>query len=212
MMMNFIRTLGLLILLCVTQVFSQGKMTEFSVGLLGPADAKGGFYGGVNFGRMVDENVGMSLGVHVYHSSYTKETEVGGEKVGQADPTTVITELEQSATMIPLFFQLHYVGPITPKLDLKVSAGIGYELLWNSVTNFNGADKSQFFSGFGWNIGAGVSLPISRASDFYGEVFYHGGAPSRDQGKTETGLPVRSEIDMGGLGFRIGIRLYSFGL
>ena len=194
-------------------VFSQGKMTEFNAGLLAPKDAKSGFYGGVNFGRMVDENIGVSLGVHVYYSSYTKEEKVGASKDGQIVISDKATELDQSATLIPLFFQLHYTGPITQSMDLKVTAGVGYEFLWNSVTNFDeGKDATDFFSGFGWNVGAGISLPISCASDFYGEVFYHGGAPSREAGKTKEGLPVRSEIDMGGLGVRIGLRLYSFGL
>ncbi|NOG45483.1 MAG: outer membrane beta-barrel protein [Calditrichaeota bacterium] len=197
----------------VSLLFSQGKMTEFNIGLLGPTDAESGFYGGLNLGRMVDENVGVSLGVHVYHSSYTKESRVGENKDGQIVISETATELDQSATLIPLFFQLHYTGPITNALDLKVTAGVGYELLWNSITNFElEKDGTDFYSGFGWNVGAGVSLPISRASDFYGELFYHGGSPSRDAGKTEEGFPVRSEIDMGGLGVRIGLRLYTFGL
>ncbi len=197
----------------VNFAFSQGKMTEFNIGLLGPKDAESGFYGGLNMGRMVDENIGVSLGLHVYHSSYTKESKVGEEENGQIVISETATELDQSATLIPLFFQLHYIGPITKSLDLKVTAGVGYQLLWNSVTKFEAEkDRTEFFSGFGWNVGAGVSLPISRASDFYGEAFFHGGSPSREAGKTKEGFPVRSEIDMSGLGFRIGLRLYSFGL
>ncbi|MCB0281690.1 MAG: hypothetical protein H6627_03545 [Calditrichae bacterium] len=194
-------------------IFAQGKMTEFSAGLLAPKDAKSGFYGGVNFGRMVDERVGISLGVHVYYSSYTKSSKVGENVNGQIVISQEATELDQSATLIPIYFQLHFVGPITKSLDLKVTGGVGYELLWSSVTNFQKKiDGTQFFSGFGWNIGAGVSLPISRASDFYGELFYHGGSPSRDEGKTEEGLPVSSEINMHGLGLRVGLRIYNFGI
>lgn len=201
------------VLTMVNFAYSQGKMTEFSAGLLNPKDAESGFYGGINLGRMVDENIGVSLGIHVYRSSYTKEDTYRKNKDGQVEISETTTRLDQSATLIPVLFQLHYTGPITQSLDLKVTVGAGYELLWNSVTNFElGKDGTEFFSGFGWNVGAGVSLPISRASDFYSEVFYHGGTPSRDRGKTDQGLPVRSEIDMGGLGIRIGLRLYTFGL
>lgn len=193
--------------------FAQNKMTEFNVGLLAPTDAESGFFGGVNIGRMVDEKIGISLGLHVYHSSYTKEEKVGDGTSGQTQSSSIATELEQSATLIPLFFQLHYVGAITEALDLKVTAGLGYELLWNSYTNFaQKIDDTDFLSGFGWLISAGVSLPISSASDFYGEVLYHGGSPSKDAGKNELGYPVRTEVDMGGLGVRIGIRLYNFGI
>ena len=201
------------VLTIVTLAFSQGKMTEFNAGLLAPTDAEGGFYGGLNLGRMVDENIGVSLGVHVYYSSYTKKEKVGEKIDNLIKASDEALRFDQSATLIPLFFQLHYTGPITQSLDLKVTAGVGYELLWNSITNFETKKEgTDFYSGFGWNVGAGVSLPISRASDFYGEVFYHGGSPSRDAGKTEEGLPVRSEIDMSGLGVRIGLRLYTFGL
>ncbi len=194
-------------------LFAQNRMTEFSVGLLGPKDAQGGFYGGINFGRMVDENIGVSVGVHVYRSSYTKKSQIGEDNgSGQIVISTQQYELDQSATLIPLFFQLHYVGQITRSLDLRVTAGVGYELLWNSIQNYvTSQDATQFFSSFGWNVGAGLSIPISRAADFYGEAFYHGGTPSRDAGKTEAGLPVSSMVDMSGIGARIGVRLYGFG-
>ena len=204
-----------LIFMLVGSAFSQTKMTEFNVGILNPKDAESGFYGGINIGRMVDEKIGVSLGIHVYRSSYTKESKVGevDQSSGQIVISQTATELDQSATLIPLFFQLHYTGPISQILDLKVTAGLGYEFLWNSVTNFKeNKDRTDFFSGFGWQVSAGVSIPISSASDFYGEVLYHGGTPSSDEGKTEEGLPLRTEVDMSGLGIRIGLRLYSFGL
>lgn len=206
-----------ILILCLSlvgQLFSQNKMTEFNVGLLGPSDAEGGFFGGVSMGRMVDEKIGISLGLHFYRSSYTKESKIGTrDNTGQVVTSETATELDQSATLIPLFFQLHYTGAITQSLDLKVTAGLGYEFLWNSVTKFeDNIDRTDFFSGFGWQVAAGVSLPISSASDFYGEVLYHGGAPSKDAGKTEEGFPVRTEVDMSGLGIRIGLRLYNFGI
>lgn len=194
--------------------FSQNKMTEFNAGFLVPNDAETGFFGGINFGRMVDERIGVSLGIHVYHSSYTKESKVGVDNgSGQIVISQTATELDQSATLIPLLFQLHYTGPITQKLDLKITAGLGYEFLWNSVTNFKeNKDRTDFFDGFGWMVSGGISIPISSASDFYGEILYHGGKPSSNEGKTEEGLPLRTEVDMSGLGVRIGLRLYSFGL
>lgn len=209
------KLLGIFIIIFVfnSTSFSQNKMTEFNAGFLAPKDAETGFFGGLNLGRMVDERIGVSLGIHVYHSSYTKEATVSTGQTGQTQSKTKITKLKQSATLIPLFFQLHYTGPITQSLDLKVTAGIGYEFLWNSYTNFEDhIDDSDFFNGFGWMVSSGISIPISSASDFYGEVLYHGGTPSKNQGKNEQGFPVRTEVDMSGLGIRIGLRLYSFGI
>lgn len=202
-----------IVLMLTSGLFAQNRITEFTVGLLRPSDAQSGFYGGVNFGRMVDEKIGVSVGVHVYRSSYTKKSQIGEKNPsGQIVISTTQYELDQSATLIPLFFQLHYVSPVTNSLDLRITGGVGYELLWNSVQNYvTSQDATQFFSAFSWNLGAGLSMPISRAADFYGEAFYHGGVPSRDAGKTEAGLPVSSQIDMSGLGIRLGIRLYGFG-
>jgi Outer membrane protein beta-barrel domain len=213
LMKNILFILAFVISLSGT-AFSQNKMTELNVGLLAPTDAESGFFGGINLGRMVDEKIGISLGIHVYHSSYTKESKVGEDNgSGQIETSQTATELDQSATLIPLFFQIHYTGPITQVLDLKVTAGLGYEFLWNSITNFKeGKERTDFFSGFGWNVSAGVSIPISSASDFYGEVLYHGGTPSTSEGKTDEGLPLRTEVDMSGIGIRIGLRLYSFGI
>jgi len=210
--MRLFKTMAMLLILSGS-LFAQSRITEFSVGLLGRTDARSGFYGGVNMGRMVDDKIGVSVGVHVYHSSYTKKSLIG-EKTpsGQIVISTQQFELEQNATLIPIFFQLHYVGQITKSLDLRVTGGVGYEFLWNSIQNYvSKQNNTQFFSAFSWHLGAGLSIPISRAADFYGEAFYHGGTPSRDAGKTELGLPVSSEVDMSGLGVRVGVRLYGFG-
>ena len=89
-------------------LFAGNRMTEFNVGLLSPADAERGFYGGLNMGRMVDENVGVSMGFNVYRSSYTKKSTIGEkDQSGQIGISTQQYELDQSATAIPLFFQLH---------------------------------------------------------------------------------------------------------
>jgi hypothetical protein len=114
--------------------------------------------------------------------------------------------------MVPVYFQLHYVGGLSQALQLRISAGVGYAFLWNNFTNYETEeDKTQFFHGFAWNVAAGVSHPLSRASDVFGEIVYYSGKPSRDAGETEIGLPVRSEIDMSGIGLRFGIRIYGFG-
>lgn len=201
-----------ILLVMSSGLMAQSRFTEFKAGLLMPSDAQSGFLGGVNFGRAVDENIGTSLGIDVFRRSYTKETTVAEYNVGEGDFTEIARELDQSITLIPIYFQLHFVGGLSQAVQLRFSAGVGYELLWNNINNYQtGEDKTQFFHGFGWNVSGGASYPLSRASDIFGEVIYHSGKPSRDAGETEAGLPVRSEIDMSGIGFRFGIRIYGFG-
>ncbi|MBD3223149.1 MAG: outer membrane beta-barrel protein [Caldithrix sp.] len=203
----------LIVMLIQNFGFTQTKFTEFKAGVLNPENAKTGFMGGVNFGRSVDENVGVSFAADVYRRSYTDET-----VIYQAETSNGVveeqfqTESEQSTTMIPLFFQLHYQGPVSNIFNIRVSGGLGYEFLWNSITNYNtGEDNTKFFHGFGWHVDLGAMYPLSRASDIFAEVTYHGGKPGKGEGKNEAGLPIRKEINMSGFGVRIGMRIYNFG-
>jgi hypothetical protein len=112
--------------------------------------------------------------------------------------------------MLPLMVKLVYLTEVAPKLDLRINGGIGYTFLWNTAAFYEeGIEESQFFSGFAWQIGAGISLPVSRAADFFGEINYFSSTPSRDEGETAAGLPKRTEVDMSGFMLRLGIRLYN---
>ncbi|MGD9899436.1 MAG: outer membrane beta-barrel protein [Calditrichaceae bacterium] len=210
--MKKIITFTFLLFMMISTSYAQHPFTEFKVGFLDPSGASTGFYGGVNFGRAVDENVGVSLGLDVYRRSYTEETVIKNVEVGEGVRQDIAKSIDQSITMIPIFLQFHYTGNLSPVFNLRVTGGFGYELLWNGVTNYETKeDDTEFYGGWGWHLDAGVSYPLSRASDLYGEVTYTGGSPSRDAGETADGLPVRSEIDMSGFGARIGIRLYGLG-
>jgi hypothetical protein len=192
-------------------VSAQQKFTEFHAGALVPYDAKTGFIGGLSFGRMLDENIGWGAEIDVYRRTYTQEENVA-QNAGEVNETVVETEIENATTMIPLLFKVAYLTQAGPGFDLRISVGAGYEFMWNSEVNYLiDKEKSRFYSGWVWQVGAGISIPISRAADFFGEVNYHSGFPSRDEGKTDEGLPVRTEVDMSGMMLRLGLRLYSFG-
>ena len=209
------KKLGLffLILCLITSTgFSQGSFTDFKVGILIPSDAKTGFLGGIGFGRMVDENIGAGLEIGYYGKTYTKETTVDNIQQGQVSTDVIQTEIENSTTLIPVMFHLVFVTKAAPNFDLRFTGGLGYEFMWNSETNYEeGIDETRFYSGFAWQIGIGASFPISRNADLFAETLYHSGSPSRDEGETAFGLPIRSEVDMSGMIFRAGIRLFNFG-
>jgi len=191
-------------------VNAQQKFTEFHAGALFPTDAKTGFIGGLSFGRMLDENIGWGAEVDVYRRTYTKEEEVA-QNTGQVNETVVVTEIENATTMIPVLFKIAYLTQAGPGFDLRISVAGGYEFMWNSENNYLiNKEKSRFYSGWTWQVGAGISLPISRTADFFGELNYHGGSPSRDEKRID-GLPVRTEVDMSGMMLRLGLRLYTFG-
>jgi hypothetical protein len=192
-------------------LYAQTKFSEFQAGVLIPEDAETGFIGGVTFGRMVDESVGWGIEIDYYRKTYIKQTKVPQEEQGQTEPVLVITEIENSTTMLPVYFKLMAHTQLLPKLDLRLGGGVGYEFMWNSVSNYveNKAD-TRFYSGFTWQAGAGLAMQLSRASDLFLDLSYHGGKPSRGESTNEEGLPVYTEVNMSGFMIRGGIRLYTF--
>jgi hypothetical protein len=201
----------MILVILSTSTYAQGKYTEFKVGMLGPKDAASGFFGGITLGRSIDQNLGIGIEFDVYKKSYDKEEEVDTTNIHNISTTDIMRTFEQNAWMFPIFFQFQYLGELTPVLHLKITAGLGYEFLYTSYKDYETKDEdSFFFHGFAWHVDAGVSYPLSRASDFFGEVLYHGGSPSKSK-KDRNGFPIRTEMDMSGLGFRIGLRVYNFG-
>lgn len=207
------KTMLIFVLLSVGLLSAQTKFTEFKIGIHNPAGAKSGFWGGLSFGRAVDNNIAVSTSIDIYRSSYTKETTIHKVEItpGVYENEKVVG-LEQSTTLIPLFFNIQYQGPMSRFINLRITAGLGYEFLWNSFQNYNTKeDVTNFYSAFGWHAGAGIAYELSKASDVFAQITYHSGAPSRARGETEEGLPTHKEIDMSGLGLRLGIRIYNFG-
>jgi hypothetical protein len=199
------------ILLFTSLAFSQTKYTEFKVGLLSPADAKTGFYGSMQLGRAIDRNLGIGIEFNVYKKSFNKEEQIDSTNTPALPTTTIQRTFEQNTWLFPIFVNFQYLGQITREINFKVTAGLGYEFLWANYNDFeNDQEKDYFFNGFAWHVDLGASYPLSRASDLFGEVTYHSGKPSKDEKKVN-GFPTRTEVDMSGLGFRIGLRVYNFG-
>lgn len=192
----------ILIAVGISGALAQQSIYELKGGVLFPQDTETGTIIGLSVGHMADENLGWAFETQYFWRTYTQEY--------RTDQQTIVTEIENSTKMLPLMVKIMYLSQIAPSLDLRVSGGIGYAFLWNKEANYLiGVEESKSFSGFAWELGAGVSIPISRAADFFGELNYFYSTPSRDAGKTIEGLPQRTEIDMSGLVIRIGVRIYN---
>ena len=202
--------LSLIILsICTSGAIGQHTMFEIEGGALFPQDTETGTIIGLSVGRMVDENLGWAFEAQYFWRTFTKEYTVS-ESGGATQQATIVTEIENSTKMLPIMGKIIYLSQIAPSLDIRISGGLGYAFLWNTEANYViGAEDSDSYSGLAWEIGAGISLPISRAADFFGEINYFYRIPSTDAGTTVDGLPQRTEIDMSGLLLRIGVRLYN---
>ena len=201
--------LSMIVLFTACSVYGQNGIFELKGGALFPQGTETGIIIGLGYGRMLDENIGWTFEADYFWRTYTKETTVKIDP-GMATETTIATEIENSTKMLPVMAQLIYLTKIAPNLDLRLSAGLGYAFLRNTEANYLiDVEKSNFYSGFAWQIGGGISIPISRTADFYGELNYFSSNPSKDAGETASGLPQYTEIDMSGLMVRVGVRIYN---
>ena len=192
----------ILIAVGISGALGQQSIYELKGGVLFPQDTETGTIIGLSVGHMADENLGWAFEAQYFWRTYTQEYRINQQ--------TIVTEIENSTKMLPLMVKIMYLSQIAPSLDLRLSGGIGYAFLWNKEANYViGVEDSKSFSGFAWELGGGVSIPISRAADFFGELTYFYSTPSRDAGKTIEGLPQRTEINMSGLVIRVGVRIYN---
>ncbi|GAB4340581.1 MAG: hypothetical protein Kow0037_26550 [Calditrichia bacterium] len=204
-----------LILLFGLSAYARAPFTEFKVGQFNPKKVKAGYLFGVNLGRMIDESISWSFEFNYFQKNYRETTSFVGEGTHNLDDP-VIVQLEQEFTtrMLPLFFKLNYEHPLGAGSPFyaRASAGLGWELLWNREVNYLENKKStRFYHGFGWTGSGGVGFAISSSANLFCDLFYNSSKVKRNKKKNEIGLPSWEELDVSGLGFRIGISIVGFG-
>ena len=195
--------------------FANTPFTEFKVGQYNPKDAKAGTIFGLNLGRMIDESISWSFELNYFQKSYDKNTVVYKEtSPGGNTFTEVQTEVAYKTRIIPLFLKLNYEHPLAHRSPFyaRASAGLGWELLWNKEDNYEeDYHKTRFFNGFGWTANAGVGFEISSSTNLFADLFYNGSTVKRNHTKNENGLPTWQEMDITGLGLRVGVSIVGFG-
>ena len=193
---------------------AQSPLTEFKIGVLNPSGVESGMFFGINSGRMIDEAVSWSISLDVFTDSYTKDMVIDttAASPGGATITDNVTEIENSTVYIPLLVKLNYEKNMETGLVLRGGAGIGYAFMWLNENNYrDNIEETRFFSGLTYRFSAGLGIQISSSANLFLDAEYNGGDVSRNKGENSTGLPVRSEVDMSGLGLRIGISIFNFG-
>ena len=198
------------VLLITSQVVAQNvRVLEFRGGTLNPKGTPSSGIFGLSYGTAVDERVDLSLGVDLFHKSYTKESKVASETTDSGiDVDQVVTELEYKTTLIPISAGVVIRIPFAKPINWYIGGNLAYQILINKEKNYQ-LDKSQSrtFGGFGWNARAGMEYIIGSKSALIAELYYNGGKVKRNQDKTEQGLPIWDEVDVSGLGVRAGLRV-----
>jgi hypothetical protein len=207
---GFVLIIGFLFILSATPAaYAQAySATTLKAGYYNPKDAKAGFLFGANYSWIIDESVDIGIGVDYFRKNYTDETELAKSvDANGVAVTEIVKNADLTTTMLPIYGILNVKFPAGTYLDYIVSGTLGYEWLWSHVKTYDPEyDNTKSFSGFKWAFSGGIAYRIGSRSSFLAEVFYDGTKVSRDK-KVEQGAPVRYEVDLSGIGFRVGVRM-----
>jgi len=199
----------------VVPAFGQAKpFTQIRFGTLDPKDAKSGLMLGVRTGRDFDNMILVGFSADLFWRSYTQESAIADSVTpGGTVYSTVQLSVDYKTLILPLMFTADVKIPVeNSPIRPYFGGGIGYELLFNRENNFEeGISDSRFYSGFGYQFQVGAEYEMSPNAGFYLEGFYNGCKAKRGA-STATGLPTFEEVDISGLGFRVGVTLKGWGI
>ena len=192
------------------QAFAQAySATTLKAGYFNPKGAKAGFIFSGNYSWIVDESVDIGIGVDFFRKNYTDETKLA-ETVYDNKVTEykIVKNADFTTTIFPIYGIINVKFPAGAYLDYIVSGSLGYEWLWSNIKTYGETeiDDSKSYKGLKWLLSGGIAYRIGSRSSFIAEVFYDGTKVSREK-KAEKGAPVRYEVDLSGLGFRVGVRM-----
>ncbi len=191
---------------------NSGRVTVVKLGYFAPKDVKSGFIGGVMLGSAVDENVDIGISVDYFSRSYKKD-ELVAKSVSQGGvvESTIQRSMDFSTQVIPINASIMVKFSARMPFTFFLGGGLGYQLLFNKETNYEEkVSERRFYKGFGWQAEGGAMYRIGRRSWFFGEVFYNSATPSRNKNKNAQGLPTWEQVDISGVGVRLGVRLGGF--
>lgn len=215
----------ILLFMCLLLTALGAAESRLRFGFLAPKGAETSFIGGFTYGRRIDEAVGLDMSMDFYYKSYTEKRKIG--EYDSAAGNTVESHIvsgDYKTTYIPLLANVYINIPLDGPVQPYASAGIGWGLLWEDVFiaaheehNVQGQletvpayDEVNFYNGFAWNIAAGVSHKLGTKSSIFAELFYHGAKMKDDIDYSDFGV-TWDEVDMSGIGARLGLR-FSYNL
>jgi len=200
---------GVMVVMIAEPAAAQLHFSAIKLGYLNPKDTKAGFIIGTEISDYVDESVSLGLSVNLFRKSFTALTPVAQQDFPSGvRETTIQKELEFSTTFLPIMGQATVNIPSSGNLGWYVGGGLGYEFLWNNEKNFTSQPTTsdrRFYKGFVWMLDAGLRYRVGSRSSLLFEAFYHNSAVKRNKTNSPAGLPVWSEVDLSGLGFRFGL-------
>ena len=199
-----------LLLTAAPQAFAQANSTtKVKAGYFTPKGSKAGFIFGGSYAWVVDEAVDIGIAVDFFRKNFTDETELAKTvDANKVTETEIVKNADFTTTILPVYGVINVKFPAGRYLDYVISGGLGYEWLWSKIQTYDGTDynETKAYGGFKWLLSGGIVYQVGSRSSFLAEVFYDGTKVSREK-KAEQGAPVRYEVDLSGIGFRVGVRM-----
>lgn len=177
------------------------------VGFYMPSGAKSGMILGYQMGKTVDERVSFGFGADLYFRNYIKEVEIDTSGIDLGTVYTKRVDIDFSSYMLPIQANIIINMPVDVSgMSPYLGGGLGYAMLLNREVNYINDDTDlRFFSSFVWNISGGLEYELGRNSAARFELFYNRALMKGSRDKTEAGFPVYDELNMSGLGIRLGL-------
>ncbi len=206
--------LAVLTMVLVGSSMARAPFTELKVGYFNPDAAKSGYLFGVNLGRMIDESLSWSFELNYFQKGYRKTATIATEETqGGTQIQTKQLSLDFKTRIIPFLLKLNYEHPLGYRSPFyaRASAGLGWEMVWNNENNYlENKETTRFFHGFGWQVAGGVGFEISSSANFFTDIFYNGSTVKRNK-TVVNGLPTWEQLDISGIGIKIGVSIVGFG-
>lgn len=187
---------------------------EFKFGKLDPEDTGSGSIYGISVGQRIDSHLWYGAEVDYFNSTYRVETVVADSVVGGIRFRELQRELEFDTRILKLLGQISYTRRFRDTRNYKspfmyrASGALGWEMIWNHEENFaQGISRQRFFHGLGWQLSTGLGLQVSERGIIFADLYYNNSTASRNQDRDEEGLPVWEQIDISGIGFKVGINI-----
>lgn len=165
------------------------------------------YLGGIKIAAMPDPRVHIGVMVDWAHRGSTATEIVTSSTGPNGEDIRTQRELAEASTdLVPVLGFVQFTGagrlPIIP----YIGAGGGWQTLWLSAEDFTtGSEFDATYGGWAWQAWAGLAIPFGRNVRLNGEVFRTGGTVGRDI-EDVTGPDLREELDVDGVGMRVGLQ------
>ena len=174
-----------------------------------PESAVAGFTFGGSAGAVFDDIVTLGVGTDVYYRNFTKDSKVAEQDYINGDTSAFyVREIQYTTLIFPVMAELSIRIPIVRKLSAFGHGGLGFEIMWAKEQNYDtGVSDSRWYAGFAWMGGAGLSYKLGNDTALYAEGFYKHSKVKRNRDDLTVDMPVFEEVDLSGLGVRMGVAL-----